>query len=146
MGSNSSSCSLSLSKGQKKRLERKKIIMQKIGLVAPDLRSNHRKHPKNKFESLYSELEASMHTHGMMVDASDERADADGKISIIPAASSGIKSNKLRKAVAIRETQRMRLVQQDPLFLLDPIAATTQHLLQIASNKQQQQQQQKTQT
>ena len=122
--------------------------MQKIGLVAPELRSNHSKQSKNKFESLYSDLEASINinSHGMMaVDASDEQADADGKISIVPAASCEIKSNKLRKAVAIRETQRMRLVQQDPLFLLDPIAATTQHLQQMAG-KQQQQQKQKTQT
>eukprot|EP01036_Dinobryon_divergens_P026530 gene26527-35197_t len=128
--------SLSLSKGQKKRLERKKVIMQKIGLIAPALRSNVPK-PK-KFDSLYSELEASINSHSMMVDASGEQTEAACKVSIIPAASCMIKSNKVRKAVAIRETQRMRLVQQNPLFLLDPIAAATLHLQQMAGNKQQQ--------
>lgn len=46
-----------------------------------------------------------------------------------------IKTNKMKKAVAIRETERMKLVQQHPLFISNPLDAVKQHLQQMMASK-----------
>ena len=42
----------------------------------------------------------------------------------------------MKKTVAIRETQRMKLVQQHPAFIENPIASINLHLQQMIANKQ----------
>jgi hypothetical protein len=44
-------------------------------------------------------------------------------------------SNKMKKAVAIRETQRMKLVQQHPMFLENPLNAMKLHIEHLVSFK-----------
>ena len=46
-----------------------------------------------------------------------------------------VKTNKMKKSVALRETERMKLIQQHPLFVKDPIAAAHAHLEQILKSK-----------
>ena len=41
----------------------------------------------------------------------------------------------MKKTVAIRETQRMKLVQQNPDFIENPIASINLHLQQMLANK-----------
>eukprot|EP00607_Mallomonas_marina_P004168 CAMPEP_0182427438 /NCGR_PEP_ID=MMETSP1167-20130531/17174_1 /TAXON_ID=2988 /ORGANISM="Mallomonas Sp, Strain CCMP3275" /LENGTH=107 /DNA_ID=CAMNT_0024609667 /DNA_START=193 /DNA_END=516 /DNA_ORIENTATION=- len=43
------------------------------------------------------------------------------------------KSNKSKKAIAMRETERMKLVQQHPSFQSDPLAAMKSHIQQLVS-------------
>lgn len=119
-----------LSKGQKKRLERKNVIMQKIGIISPNFRVK-----KSLFElSEEKNKDASLEINLLAADNSCESMTIDEK-AVMPAAVSEIRTNKMRKTVAIRETNRMKLVQNDPGFIRDPIAAVTQHLQKMIKSK-----------
>ena len=113
----------SLSKGQKKRRQKRASLMVKLGMVAPDLKYSAaaaKKEKKDAFNALLSELESSLPA------ASDV---------IRPAAAVSVRTNKLKKTLAVRETQRMKLVQQHPAFVEDPLAAVQKHIEHMLAMK-----------
>ncbi len=116
-----------LSKGQKKRLEKKERIMTKFGLISPVFQSIKKK-KQEEHNALYSELESNL-KHSLVNDSSNNGV-------IKPAADTSMKSNKMKKSVAVREAARMKLVQQHPAFMENPIAAINLHLQQMINNKQ----------
>ncbi len=117
-----------LSKGQKKRLQKKEKVMTKIGLISPVFQSTLKKQKKEEKDALYSELETNLKLN--------LATDNSNNAIIKPAADTSMKSNKMKKAVAVREAARMKLVQQHPAFKENPIAAINLHLQQMISNKQ----------
>ena len=113
----------SLSKGQKKRRQKRASLMVKLGMVAPDLKYSAvaaKKEKKDAFKALLSELESSL------------PAAAD---VIRPAAAMSVRTNKLKKTLAVRETQRMKLVQQHPAFVEDPLGAVRKHIEHMLAMK-----------
>lgn len=123
-----------MSRGQRKRLERKQHVFQKLGkweapvVTAQKLKSKKRE-KRDKEDGLLSELERTL--------KGSEASGADIK----PAAASVVTSNKMKREIALREAQRMRLVQEHPAFLADPFAAMRMHIEQSLVLKQQSQQQ-----
>jgi hypothetical protein len=116
---------LSLSKGQKKRRQKRASLMVKLGMVEPDLKFSAAKaqaqaQKKSVFNALLSELESSLPA------ASDV---------VRPAAAQSVKTNKLKKTLAVRETQRMKLVQQHPAFVENPIDAVKKHIEHMLAMK-----------
>eukprot|EP01041_Mallomonas_annulata_P007643 gene7643-15650_t len=109
-----------LSKGQKKRRLRNNQVLSKLG--KNDI-LNLKKAPKddgkkeNKLALLLGELEASL--------PETEVENIDSKQKPL------FKSNKTKKTIAMRETERMRLVQQHPAFQIDPLAAMKSHIEQL---------------
>lgn len=86
---------------------------------------------KDEANTMFSNLEATL-----KFDLSKSgSADGDSE-TIRPAAGSIIKSNKMKKCVAVREAARMKLVQQHPSFLENPISAITLHLQQMLKKKE----------
>jgi hypothetical protein len=116
-----------LSKGQKRRQEKKSKIMTKIGLISPVFQSTKMK-KREEQNALFSELETNL-KHSLVAPENPN----DGVIKA--AADTGMRTNKMKKAVAIRESARMKLVQEHPSFVSDPIAAVNLHLQQMLSNK-----------
>lgn len=109
-----------LSRGQKKRQLRNKKVMRHLGLAQPDGLKQTPKKAKQDFSFLLSELESSLPN-------SEENA--------IKPAAGPLKTNKMKKSVAIRETQRMKLVQQHPSFISDPFSAMQKHIEHMISAK-----------
>lgn len=118
-----------LSKGQKKRLEKKEKVHNKLsGIINPKKKSiiltndsvNHE--GNRKYEQLMSELEESLNTKKV-------KSKGNGDKSIHN------HSNKKNKAIAIRETERMKFVQQHPDFIQDPIQAANAHIQMLMKSK-----------
>lgn len=130
---NTSAAAGGMSRGQRKRLERKQHVFQKLGkweapvVTGAKLKAKKRE-KKEKEDSLLSELERTLKT--------SEASGADIK----PAAASVVTSNKMKREIALREAQRMRLVQEHPAFVADPFAAMRMHIEQSLALKQQSQQ------
>lgn len=82
-----------LSKGQKKRLQKKERVMTKFGLISPVFQIKKKK--QEEHNALYSELESNL-KHSLVSDASNNGV-------IKPAADTSMKSNKMKKSVAVRE-------------------------------------------
>ena len=74
--------------------------------------------------SMLSQLEATLKP------VSDDKKD-----NIRPASLSTIKSNNMKKTVAIRESERLKLVQQHPQFIANPIEAVRMHINHMISMK-----------
>lgn len=103
--------SKAMSRGQRKRLEKTAKVMRKKGVVI----SNDKKKPAAD-SSLFSEIESSL----------------SEDTNVRPAASNTNNvSSKIMKNVAIREVERMKLVQQHPQFVQDPIATMKAHFTQM---------------
>jgi hypothetical protein len=113
-----------LSRGQRKRQEKRERVLTKMGVVPlKNMKTGveKTKAPKQKpFQALLSELEATIVS--------------DNSATIRPAAVT-LKSNKIKKSVAIRESQRMKLVEQHPNFIADPLQAMRAHIEQMISLK-----------
>ena len=75
--------------------------------------------------SLLSQLEATL-----------KPTNESKKDIIRPAGLSTIKSNSMKKTVAIRESERLRLVQQHPQFIANPIEAVRMHINHMISMKE----------
>lgn len=116
-----------LSKGQKKRQLKKEKIRTKIGLISPVFKNSLKKKNAEAKDKLLSELESNLKMN--------LNEDGDNNTVIKAAADTSLKSNKMKKAVAVREAARMKLVQQHPAFIENPIAAINLHLQQMISNK-----------
>lgn len=101
--------------------------MTKIGLISPVFQSTKMK-KREEQNALFSELETNL-KHSLVAPENPN----DGVIKA--AADTGMRTNKMKKAVAIRESARMKLVQEHPSFVSDPIAAVNLHLQQMLSNK-----------
>ena len=125
----------SLSKGQKKRHDKKQKVMQKLGIVpnklvqlqAKNKAKNNRDDEKEKL--LFSNLEVEMKK------VLENSANENGGDAKIQAAANQKVTNKFKKAVAIREAERMRLVQNHPIYNENPILATQMHIEQMLKNK-----------
>jgi len=107
-----------LSRGQRKRQLKKQKVLVKLGKANPLLKNKFSERTdvgESSFSHLLSDLESSLPT-----------AD-DSYCAVIPAAAA-VKTNKMKKQVALRETQRMKLVQQHPAFVENPVAAINNHL------------------
>lgn len=121
-----------LSKGQKRRLLRKNHVMQKLGLKSKEeilaslKKKQNKAGTKEKTNSMFSSLEATL---------KPLESTSDGDEPIRPAAGCTVKSNKMKKSIAVRETARMKLVQQHPSFQENPISAINQHLQQMLKNR-----------
>jgi hypothetical protein len=124
-----------LSRGQKKRQERKEHIMQKIGLKQPVLKfpapgSNNT--GSTTLRKLPKETDSNKGIDDMETDDLDDHGEEaqslDAQLQLLAPSSSAITSNKLKKQVAIREATRLKVVQQHPVFLEDPLSAIQKHL------------------
>ena len=111
----------SLSKGQKKRLIKKNKIKIKLGINKPEFNKLSIQQQSFGFSSFMSELESSL-------------PNVESDVIIQPAAISQ-HSNKMKKQIALRETQRMKLVQQHPSFIENPISAINNHLKHMVNMK-----------
>mmetsp|Transcript_1878 Transcript_1878/g.2988 ORF Transcript_1878/g.2988 Transcript_1878/m.2988 type:complete len:156 (+) Transcript_1878:85-552(+) len=109
-----------LNRGQRKRQKHKERVMRKLGKLPLEgfKTAPVKKSPDFKF--LLSELEAAL---------------PSGENSVVRPAAVSVKSNKMKKSVAIRETERMKLVQQHPSFKEDPIAAMKTHIEHMIAMK-----------
>jgi hypothetical protein len=112
-----------LSRGQKRRQEKREKVLTKLGVVPLKGMKTGLEQPKPQkqkpFQSLLSELEATL---------------PKTKEIVRPAAVT-LKSNKIKKSVAIRESQRMKLVEQHPNFIADPLTAMRAHIEQMIALK-----------
>ena len=104
-----------LSKGQKKRQLRREKVMMKMGIIPlKGLKvASDAKKKKKEYSFLLSELEKTLPS------SSDE---------VVRPAAAVVKSNKMKKSIAVREVERMKLVQQHPSFVEDPIDAMKAHI------------------
>lgn len=118
-----------LSKGQKKRLESKQKVMRKLGLD-----TQHTAEFDKKLDPSLSNFEAEMKF--ILQGASNEGGGMQQQSIIKPAAMSVIRTNKMKKEVAVREAARMKLVLQHPTFQANPFDAINQHLTQMLNSKQ----------
>lgn len=104
---NSTEISNSLSRGQRKRQANKDRILRKLGKISPNLPNNKHKdnnsNATNESAFLLSELEATL-TSSVMKD-------------LVKPAATSVNTNKMKKVVAIREAERIKLVQQHPMFI-----------------------------
>lgn len=113
-----------LSRGQRKRQEKRERVLTKLGVVPLKGMKTGAEQPakptkQKPFQALLSELEASI---------------PENKEVIRPAAVT-LKTNKIKKSVAIRESQRMKLVEQHPNFIADPLQAMKSHIEQMIALK-----------
>lgn len=99
-----------LSRGQKKRQQRKDRIANVKAMV--DNAQNPKAVKKNKTTFLFSDLESSLPPNSEVIRPS----------ALAP------KSNKMKGKVAIREVERMKLIQDHPSFQQDPLAALKFHI------------------
>lgn len=108
-----------LSRGQRRRQLKKQKVLIKLGKADPILKHKNAYVDQTGFSHLLSDLESSL-------PATD--GPADRSITIIAAAAVAGKTNKMKKQIAMRESQRMKLVQQHPSFIENPVAAINNHL------------------
>ena len=111
----------SLSKGQKKRQSRREKVMMKMGIIPLKGLKMPPEKNKKKLSLLLSELEASL--------------PAANEDIVRPAAAAPSKSNKMKKRIAVREVERMKLVQQHPSFKDDPFDAMRAHIQHMIALK-----------
>lgn len=104
----------SMSRGQRKRLEKTAKVMRKKGVVI----KSAEKSGKNDNKHMFSEIESSL------CEDSNVRPAACNASNV---------NNKIMKTVAIREVERMKLVQQHPQFVQDPIATMKAHFTQMVA-------------
>lgn len=128
--------SSSLSRGQRKRQIRKEKIMMKMGKTIIKSNMNTIQNGGNIHSSsaklLLSELESTLNES---INNDDNDGNNDNNNVIRSSALSVIKSNKMKKDIAVREATRMKLVQNHPAFKTDPIKALKAHLEQMTSIK-----------
>jgi len=98
--------------------------MQKIGLIPPSFVTKNEEKRTTKVKLAIPESQANANDLGI-----------NDQIGSLLSLSSNMKSNKSKKSIAIRETNRMKLVQQDQSFINDPIAAVTLHLQLMAQKR-----------
>lgn len=103
-----------LSRGQKKRQQRKDRITNVKAMIE---NSNNPNKPKGQATFLFSDLEMSLPQNAEVVRPS----------ALAP------KSNKMKGKVAVREVERMKLIQEHPSFKQDPLAAIKFHLEHMVS-------------
>ncbi len=138
-----------LSRGQKKRQERKDKVMQKLGLKQPQLKNqppsaNNNTNQTNKPQPSQSQQQSlekaqaillstldEMQEESMDTEAVEERHAREQAFLALATSSAAISTNKLKKEVAIRESNRIKQVQKHPSFQENPINAIQQHLQQM---------------
>ena len=105
------------------RQVRKDRILRKLGKISPNLpnKANDTTNHEDDTTFLLSELEATL--------SSSVEANL-----VKPAAL--VTTNKMKKVVAVREAARIKLVQQHPLFIQDPINAVKNHIQQMIQKKE----------
>ena len=122
-----------LSRGQRKRQERKQHVFGKLGkweapiVAAQREKKREQEAQRDREDGLLSELERTL-------------KGTDSSADIKPAAASTVTSNKMKRDIALREAERMRLVQEHPAFVADPFAAMRTHIEQSLALKLQGQQ------
>ena len=100
-----------------KKLDKKKNFLLR-------LETQKSRRGESSTSSMLSQLEATLKP------VSDDKKD-----NIRPASLSTIKSNNMKKTVAIRESERLKLVQQHPQFIANPIEAVRMHINHMISMK-----------
>jgi hypothetical protein len=100
-----------LSRGQKKRQQRKDRITN-VKAMIENSNNPTADGKKSKTTFLFSDLESSL----------PQNAD------IVRPSAAPPKTNKMKGKVAIREVERMKLIQDHPSFKLDPLAALKFHI------------------
>jgi len=122
----------SLSKTQKRRISKKNRVLIKRGLVINPLtlvkKGDTDLVAKAQLRD-FSELES-----GIMAEANSE----GGSGTVIKAAA-GVPAltNKMKKNVALREVERMKLVQAHPMYQSNPLDAIKNHLAHMNSVREQ---------
>jgi hypothetical protein len=107
---------VTLSRGQKKRLEKKtRFLNAKRRLDAYSAALSKAATAQSGF--LFSELESSL----------------PKKEDVVRPSASAPRTNKMKGRVAVREVERMRLIQQHPAFQRDPLAALRAHLEHVVT-------------
>lgn len=131
-----------LSRGQRKRLQRKEKVMIKIGLLQPNLKTaaTHTadktgdKSKKTTKAASTTDIPASSFAFTLQeMTTNNEEYQQHDNHHALP--NTIITSNKLKKEVAIRESNRIKAVQAHPVFQENPIAAIHQHLQQLLAQQ-----------
>ena len=132
-----------LSRGQRKRQEKRDHILTKLGVLPlkgmkisssissslsnnnnnTNKENNSKKGKQKNFNSLLSELEATLPIENLN--------------EVVRPAALPNKSNKIKKSIAIREIQRMKLVEEHPSFKSNPLLAMKTHIEQMIALKTQ---------
>lgn len=115
-GATSAAQKVTLSRGQKKRLDKKtRLLNAKRRSEAYAQALSKAAVAQSGF--LFSELESSL----------------PQKEDVVRPSASAPRSNKMKGRVAVREVERMRLIQQHPAFQRDPMAALRAHLEHVVA-------------
>lgn len=143
-----------LSRGQRKRQERKEKVMQKLGLKQPQLKNsntagNNNEQATTSIQSTSQQLprhQTLERTQAILLSTlnemqeeqtnMDQDEEEDSRLAreqflALATSSAAISTNKLKKEVAIRESTRIKQIQQHPSFQENPINAIQQHLQQL---------------
>lgn len=99
-----------LSRGQKKRQEKKNRIANLKTMVQKGI--DNRANQINPQSFLFSDLESSL----------PQKDDVIRPSAVAP------RTNKMKGKVAVREVERMRLIQEHPSFKQDPLSALKFHI------------------
>lgn len=120
------------SRGQRKRQHKKAHIMRKIGL-SPAVLTKGQKNSAKKTEitlldedssAKFSDLEVSLKSSGV----------PNANVKPASVVDFHISSSKMKRSVAVREIERMKLVQQHSGFQNNPFAIMKSHLEQMVSH------------
>lgn len=121
----SNSSVIGMSRGQRKRTERKQQVYQKLGKwEAPILNARKQKALKehDRDSGMLSDFEKTL------------KSEVSGA-NIKPASISQVTSNKMKKEIAMREAERMHAVLEHPAFKANPFAAVHMHIQQMLALK-----------
>ena len=105
-----------LSRGQKKRQQRKERISNVKAMIE---NSNNGVSKKSPVTFMFSDLEKSLPQNTEIIRPS----------ALAP------KSNKMKGKVAVREVERMKLIQDHPSFKQDPLAAIKYHIEHMVAHQ-----------
>jgi hypothetical protein len=119
----------SLSKTQKRRISKKNRVMIKRGLVT---------NPLEKRDEPGIVAKASLRNFSELESGISEASNEGGSGTVIKAAAGvPVLTNKMKKNVALREVERMKLVQAHPLYQSNPLDAIKNHLAHMNNVREQ---------
>lgn len=130
LSSSSSLSKRSYIKAAKKEKFLKKLYDSSVNNSNNNGHTSKKKQRQEEINRSLTELEKSLQHQSASASASASSV-------IVKPALIAIKRSKMKKSVAIREAERMKLVQQHPQFISNPLDAVRMHIEQTIRMKQQ---------
>lgn len=139
------SISDTLSKTQKRRISKKNRVLIKRGLVTNPLENRRRLEAEGPVAKAqlrdFSELECGIMQQAAATSQAGTGTNGSGSgssaVNIKAAAAVPTLTNKMKKTVALREVERMKLVQAHPMYQANPLDAIKAHLAHMNSVREQ---------